>query len=179
MSFKHNDYEVLSLLLEGNEEALSLMFEKYSPLIYKMIIRFNLMYDMEDMYQESLMILHQSIKKFNPEKNKSFTRYFEMILERKFISIVTKRVRRQEILEEHKAYISEQLTSNYNQSVYIDLYRKEISKILTKTENLVYTLRELQNYSITYIKEKYDLDEKVIYNSLYRAKAKIKDHFKN
>jgi len=58
-----------------------------------------------------------------------------------------------------------------------DLIKKEIAKVLTNTENLVYTLRELNNYSISYIHENYGLAEKVIYNSLHRAKIKIRKHF--
>ena len=179
MKFRHNDFEIISLVKEGNQEALSLMFEKYSPMIYKKIDKFNLMYDKEDIYQEASMLLYNSILKFDESKNKSFTRYFEMNLQRRFISIVTKRVRRQELLEENKYYIHEQVSSAPERDMYLELYKKELKKILTKTENLVYTLRELNNYSMTYITENYGLSEKAIYNSIYRAKAKINSHFSN
>lgn len=179
MLFKHNDFEIINLIKEDNQEALALMFEKYSPLIYKKISKFNLSYEAEDMYQEALMLLYNSVLKFDESKNKTFTRFFEMNLERRFISVVTKKVRRQEIFNEHKMYIYEQLSTSTQEDVYFNLYMKEIAKILTKTEKLVYTLRELNNYSIAYIKENYDLSEKVIYNSMYRAKAKINSHFRN
>lgn len=179
MRIKHNDYEIISLARGGNHEALELMFDKYSPLIYKKIYKFNLGYDREDMYQEALMLLHHSLKKFDESNNKSFTRYFEMNLERKFISIVSKRIRRQEIMEQNMPYIIEQNHCRNMNDEYFPLYLEEISKILTKTEVLVYTLRELKNYSITYIRDNYQLEEKVIYNSLYRAKSKINSHFAN
>lgn len=179
MVLKHNDYEVLALAREGNEAALQLLFEKYSRLIYKKIYKFNLQAQKDDYYQEGLMLLHKSILKFDATYSKSFTRYFELNLDRRFISEVSKRVRRQQIMEEHIEYIFDVNTPNSQGDEYFYLYLDEISKILTKNENLVYTLRELNNYSISYIKEKHGLTERVIYNSLYRAKKKIKSHFAN
>ncbi len=179
MLFKHNDFEIISLGREGNNEALELLFEKYSPLIYKKIFHFNLQREKDDMYQEGLMVLHQSLLKYDETFNKTFTKYFEMNLERKYISIVSKQARRYQIFNQHVNFIYENNHADYQESIYFQLYKEEISKILTKTENLVYTLRELQNYSIHYIKDKYGLTEKNIYNSLYRAKQKILTHFSN
>ena len=176
---KHNDYEIIFLIREGNDEALTLMFEKYTPLIYKKISKFNLGYEAEDMYQEGLMILHKSIKKFEEKFDKSFTRYFEQNLERKFISIVTMKYRRENIFKGNQHYIFESHKANVSNSVYYELMLDEISKVLTKNENLVYTLGELNNYSIAFIKSKYGINEKTIYNSLHRAKVKIAKHFKN
>jgi len=177
LRFKHNDYEIISLARGGNDEALKLLFEKYSALIYKKVYKFNLAYEKDDMYQEGLMVMFKSIKKFDETMNKSFTRYFELNLERRYISIVSKRVRRQEIMEENMDYIYQNNHAVNDCGEYYQIYLDEISKILTKTENLVYTLRELKNYSIAFIKDNYELDEKVIYNSLYRAKMKINKHF--
>lgn len=177
MYYKHNDFEIIHEIREGNEEALSLMFAKYKNLISKKIGHFNLAYEYDDMLQEGYMILYKSITTFNPDEGKTFTRYFDLNLDRKYISIVTKRVRRTEIFHSNQLYIFE---NNHNQSystVYYDLYKKEIAKLLTKREYMVYTLRELQNYSITYISDKMEIPEKTIYNSLHRAKLKIKQHF--
>lgn len=175
--YKHNDYEIISQIKEGNNEALELLFEKYKPLISKKIYKFNLYYDFDDMYQESLMVLFKSMNRFEEKYSKTFTRYFEQNLERKFITIVTKRVRRGEIFRNNQKYIYESNHNTVLNSVYFDLAKKEITKVLTNTENLVYTLRELNNFSISYIHTNYGLTEKVIYNSLHRAKIKIRKHF--
>jgi len=179
VDFKHNDFEIISMIKEGNEDALAVMFEKYKPLIYKMIVKFNLLYDFDDMFQEAYMMLYKSIMKFDDGMNKSFTKFFEMNLNRKFISIVTQRVRRQEIFEQNQLYLHESISHGQKNDIYLDLYLDEIAKVLTKTENLVYTLRELKNYSVQYISDKYGMSEKVIYNTLYRAKGKITNHFRN
>jgi len=173
----YNDYEIINLIREGNNEALELMFDKYSRLISKKIYKFNLYKDYDDMFQEGMMILYKSIKAFNEIYKKSFTRYFELNLERKYMTILTKRIRRMEIFKNNELFIYE-TNNNLNQnSVYYELLKKEIAKILTNNEHLVYTLRELNNYSITYISEKHSMTDKEIYNSLHRAKVKIKKHF--
>jgi len=177
--FKHNDFELISLIREGNQDALEIMFEKYKPLLYKTIHKFNMMYDVEDMYQEGLLMLYKSIRFYDFNNGKSFTRYFQLNLTRKFVSIVTQRVRRAEIMEKNIHYIYEQNQIKVNKNAMTDIYLEEIKKILTKNEFLVYTLRELNNFSVQFITDNYDLSEKTIYNSVYRAKKKIDRHFTN
>lgn len=176
---KHNDFEIIDQIREGNIEALHLMFEKYSNFISKKIYRFNLHYDYDDIFQESLMLLHKSIYKFSDVHEKTFTRFFEMNLERRFISIVTKRRRRREIFSSNELFIYETNHNTTQSSAYYELYREEIAKILTKEEFLVYTLRELKNYSISFICQETGFKDKGVYNSLHRAKTKIKRHFNN
>lgn len=155
------------------------MFEKYKNLISKKISKFNLWYDYDDMLQEGYMILYKSIQTFDQKENKTFTNYFMLNLERRFITIVTKRVRRGEIFRSNELFIYEHNHNGDHHSAYYELYLHEIKKILTKKEFVVYTLRELQNYSISFISQECDLPNKTIYNSLHRAKQKIKQHFHN
>jgi len=175
----HNDFEVLYQIREGNEEALQLMFRKYKSLISKKIYKFNLAYEYEDIYQEGLMILYKSILAYNEEFSKTFPRYFEMNFERKLMTIVTKKRRRSEIFSSNELYIYEHNHNTTANSVYFELYKKEIEKVLTKEEYLVYTLRELKNYSINYISSNTSLKTKQIYNILHRSRSKIKIHFDN
>ena len=177
--FKHNDFELINLIREGNQDALEIMFEKYKPLIYKTISKFNLMYDVEDMYQEGLLMLYKSTRFYNFDNGKTFTRYFQLNLTRKFVSIVTQRVRRKDILHQNIQYIYENSQIKVNKNIMADIYLEEIKKVLTKNEYLVYTLRELNNFSVQFITENYELSEKNVYNSLYRAKKKIDSHFTN
>lgn len=179
MFSKHNDFEIIHEIREGNHEALSLMFTKYKPLISKKIYHFNLVYDYDDMMQEGYMILHRSILKYDDRQRKTFTKYFEMNLHRSFITIVTKRVRRSEIFKQNEWFLYENISKSASNSVYYELYIKEIAKVLTKQEYLVYTLRELRNYSISFIAKECEMKDKTIYNSLHRAKQKIKAHFAN
>ena len=176
---KHNDFEIIYSIREGNTEAMNLMFEKYSKLISKKIFKFNLQYEYDDIYQEGLMMLYKSVRFFSEDYHKSFTRYFEMNWERKLISIVTKKRRRNEIFNSNELFIYEHNHNVRQETAYYELYLKEIEKILTKQEFLVYTLRELYNFSVQYVSNKIGIEQKKVYNALHRSKAKIKLHFNN
>ncbi|MCD6482238.1 MAG: helix-turn-helix domain-containing protein, partial [Candidatus Izimaplasma sp.] len=103
----YNDYEIIDLIREGNNEALELMFDKYSKLISKKIYKFNLYQEYDDMFQEGMMILYKSIKAFDDSFSKTFTRYFELNLDRKYITLLSKKVRRREIFKNNELFIYE------------------------------------------------------------------------
>ncbi len=174
-----DDFEILYEIKEGNQEALELMFAKYKPLIAKIIYHFNLVYDYEDMMQEGYMVLLRSIHHYNMDEDKTFTRYFELNLRRQFVSEVTKRARRKELFYQHQRFIFENNHAIYSNSVYYDLYLEELRKILSEKQYFVYVMREIKNYSIEYLEKVYKMDQKSIYNSLHRARVKIRRHFDN
>lgn len=176
--YKHNDHRIIDQIREGNHDALELMFEKYTPLISKKINHFNLRYMYEDMKQESFMLLYKSLLTYDTRYNKTFTRYFEQNLERMMMTYINKQVRRQEIFSQHVPYIYEHNHYTQSSSVYYECYKKEIEAILSKDEFSIYMLREIQNYSISYISERFNISTKKVYNTLYRTKQKIKEHFK-
>ncbi|MEC9485170.1 MAG: sigma-70 family RNA polymerase sigma factor [Candidatus Izemoplasma sp.] len=175
--YKHNDFKIIDQIREGNNDALELMFEKYSPLISKKIGYYNLAYMYDDMVQEAYMMLHKSILTYDTSYNKTFTRYFEQNLDRMYITYINKQVRRTEIFYENVDYIFEHNHHTQDKSVYYDLYKKEIENILTNREFSIYILKEIKNYSVDYICKRLEIPEKVVYNSVYRAKQKIKAHF--
>ena len=80
-----NDYELLYLIEEGNNRALNLMYLKYENFI-RIKARscgFNA-YQLDDCLQEGYLMLGQAIKTFKPQYGKSFTKYFEVVLLRRF-----------------------------------------------------------------------------------------------
>ena len=88
---KYNDLELLYLVYEGEKEAYDMLFDKYFGLIYKRAIGFKIKSkNFDDFIQEGLMSLDVAIHSFNPIFGKSFTRYFDMILQRRFIAILRK-----------------------------------------------------------------------------------------
>jgi RNA polymerase sporulation-specific sigma factor len=172
-----DDYEILDEIREGNQEALELMFAKYKPLISKIIHHFNLGYEFDDMMQEGYMVLLRSIQHYDMNETKTFTRYFELNLRRQFVSEVTKRMRRKELFHQHQRYIYENNHSVFNNSVFYELYLEELKKVLSEKQYFIYVMREIKNYSVEYIEKVYNLDQKSIYNSLHRARVKIRRHF--
>lgn len=89
--YKYNDYELLYLIQEMDDEALDIMLKKYIPLIKARIKAFRIKKSsQEDFLQEGLLVLNKAIQRFNPDSKKTFTRYFDMILQRRFIQILRK-----------------------------------------------------------------------------------------
>jgi len=89
--YKYNDYELLYLIYEKDDIALDIMFRKYIPLIKARIKAFRIKpRNQEDFLQEGLLVLNKAIQRYNPDFKKTFTKYFDMILQRRFIQILKK-----------------------------------------------------------------------------------------
>jgi len=88
----YNDYEIIELIQQGHEEALQLMVDKYKLFIAKKISKFNLTFEYDDAFQEALIVMLRSIRKYKPEFNKTFTRFFELNMENHFISMIRKKI---------------------------------------------------------------------------------------
>lgn len=88
---QYNDFELLYLIKENCDIALDIMFQKYIPLINSRIKSFNIKKrNRDDFFQEGLICLHKAISTYREDKNKTFTRYFDLILQRRFIQILKK-----------------------------------------------------------------------------------------
>lgn len=174
---QHNDYEIIDLIQEGDEDAVTLLANKYGRLIAKKIHKFNLGYVFDDLYQEGLMILYKSAMTFDPIFNKTFTRYFEMNYERYLITTVTQYRIRSEVEFLHKQDIHQSVHSVREDSVYFPLHLQELKNVLTETEYRVYILREVKNETVDTIATELAVPIKSVYNALHRAKAKIRSYF--
>ncbi len=174
---RHNDYEIIDRIQEGDEDALALLLHQYRHFMAKKIHKFNLAYDFDNLFQECLIILHRSAMRFDASFNKTFTRFLEMNIERYFISHIATLKRRKETTMHYLNDIAERNHCLREASAYYSLHVAEIEKVLTPFEYRVYTLRELKNYGIDAIVEKESADIKSVYNALHRAKAKIKAYF--
>ncbi len=175
----HNDHEIISMIQEGDESALELMVEKYRRLIIKKIYKFNLTYYFDDLFQECLIILYQSAMMFDASYNKTFTRFFEMNIERHCISTIATFKRRQEITRNYLDDIAENTHCLHERTVYYDLHLEEVRRILTPCEFSVYEGRELKNRSFESIAASLDINIKSAYNAMHRAKAKIRAYFED
>lgn len=89
--YQYNDYELLYLIEENDDIALDIMYNKYIPLIKSRIKSFRIKaWNHEDFLQEGLLVLNKAIQTYRVDKNKSFTKYFDLILQRRFIQILRK-----------------------------------------------------------------------------------------
>ena len=164
---EYNDYELISLAQELNEDAIEILYKKYHPLIYKKSLKYSKLLkekgiELNDLIQECYIILDYAIKNFNQDNNNIFYTYFNTCLDRNLINQYRKSINnKNRILNEslpletsdeeennliaiiEDKYNNPDLSLN-NYEEYIDLYTKIIDK-LTSLEECVFILK-IQNF---------------------------------
>ena len=88
--FNYNDYELISLAQEQNEDAIEILYQKYQPIITKKSKKFyNLLkgkgIELCDLIQECYIALDYAIKTFNQDKDNMFYTYLNTCLDRQLI----------------------------------------------------------------------------------------------
>lgn len=172
----YNDFEIISLIKQGNEEALELMIDKYRFLIAKKIGKFNLADEYDDAFQEGVIVLYRSVMRFEATYNKTFTRFFENNLENSYISLIRKR-------KSYGRFISEKLPTLYEPSTDFghDLYITEsaLAKAvgeLSEFEKTVFRLRFLEAKTPNETAVLVGCKPKKVYNAIDRIRHKLKMH---
>jgi len=106
-----NDYEVLYLICDSDDQEYEIMLKKYYPLIVKLVNKYKYIvkkmgYEVDDLYQIGYLTLHQSIKGFNGSKNSNlFYTYFVKSLENAILNIMrTNNTNKKKSLNESISY---------------------------------------------------------------------------
>lgn len=187
-----NDYELLSYIAEGNEEANNIIIKKYEPLINKIAHKM-LPYcksnglDLSDLVQEGMIGLNHAIEKYQEVENTLFYTYAGKCIERKMLSVVISSNRNKyKILNESISYdddenliikfIKDSSPSPEELLIGEEVENKLIEKIkhkLTEFEEQVFMLM-INGFKYREIAEILDRDEKSIDNTMQRLKNKIK-----
>lgn len=192
-----NDYELVSMAQEHNEDAINSLHEKYQPLIHKKCRKFfkylqNKGIELSDLIQECTIGFEEAIQKFNPDDNVSFYTFANVCMDRQLMSELTHQNRAKykflneaiplETIDEENEnsnlinFIQDN-TNNPEQGLlsneeFKELYA-QISKELTALEEGVFKLK-LQGFGYKEIADILDKDEKSIDNAIQRIKVKIK-----
>lgn len=172
----YNDFEIINLIKQGDDEAFLFMVDKYKFFIAKKIRQFNLAYDYDDCFQEVLMLLHKSILRFDDTFGKTFTRYFELNLTNYLISYKNKKNNyfsfKYEKLPTYQTHLFEE-ARKYN---YLDSEVRDALEALSAFEKQVFQAKIISNRSVRETANALSTNEKRIYNALERIKKKIKMH---
>jgi len=172
----YNDFEIINLVKEGDEEAFKFIVDKYQYLIAKKIKSFNLTSEFEDCYQEGLMILHRSVMRFDESFNKTFTRYFEANFHNFLISFKNKKMRYINFKIE-KLPIMCDFVVKESEKIYLrddDIYQTLTT--LSSFEKLVYQAKIVEKRTVKECAVFLSCEEKRVYNALDRIRKKIKLH---
>ncbi len=161
-----NDYELIYNYRNTRSEIfLQQIIDKYRPLIWKNIYKFYIEpKDQDDFYQESLLTLMDCLNRFDESKQKTFTKYFELILFRRFIYLKDKTP---------KYYLYER-PELFEDTYTPDFDRLEEGVFLTALEKDVCQLYFYDHQTVESIGQLLKKNEKSIKNTIYRIKSKIR-----
>lgn len=83
------DEQIISLIKQGNEEALAYLLEKYKDIVNMRVNKYFMIgAEREDVIQEGMIGLFKAIKSFNPEKQNSFKSFANICIERQLITAI-------------------------------------------------------------------------------------------
>lgn len=193
---EHNDYELLYLVSENNEDAKDIFFDKYRPIVelkakklYPCVI--NKGYELNDLIQEGMIGLSQAMNDYKEQKNVKFSTFASICIERQIMTFV-RDVNRQKhkILNDSlsidstidkkgrplKEIIFDEKNRNPEDSlIEIDEEVELLSKIkslLTDKEYEVFELRK-QGFSYQEIALLLNTTKKAVDGTISRIKSKI------
>ena len=163
-----NDYELLYLMNEFDEEAERILVEKYLSVIYYRIKTFKIKTRyIEDFVQEGLFLFYNAVRIYDQSSRKTFFKYFDMILRRRFVKLIEK---------EKNYFYDVDLISDLNMLKEPEVFeyeREEIDKdLFSSFEKKVLELTK-KNYKPKEIADILQCDVKRIYNCICRIKSKI------
>lgn len=185
---EYNDFELVSLIRENNEDAREILYNKYKPIIVKkstdQIYKLG-SYGMEinDLIQEGYIGLDNAINCFNEKENTSFYTFALLCIDRQIITYIKKNTNNKAMilndainLDDGKEYLFRDNTDIEGSFINKEDAKEFINLIcdsLSDIEKKVFSLK-LEGYDIGEIANLLNKDTKVIYNTLHRIKYKIK-----
>lgn len=182
-----NDYELVELAQDNNEEAINILYKKYEPIIKaksKNALNYfkNKSIDVSDIMQEGFIGLDEAIKKFNQDSNSSFYTFVNICVDRQIFNYLKKNSSGKVKLLNEATYIDEVLEKKLSDDINIesDIVNNDFNKILisnvykklTLFEKKVFNLK-YEGYSFEEIANTLDRDVKSIYNTFHRIKLKF------
>ena len=189
-----NDYELVDLAQESNEDAINLLHQKYQPIIKQKCRKFvkylnNKGIELCDLIQEGNIAIEIAIQKFNQADNVSFYTYVNLCIEGRLMSMLRKSNRiKYKILNDAMPLEMDNDETNLIDIIEDNSYNPElellteekrnelyitISEELTDFEDFVFNLK-VQGFNYKEIADILDRDIKSIDNAIQRIKIKIK-----
>ena len=190
---EYNDYELVALAKEGNEDAVNLLYQKYKPIIVRKsqntIVRASHHgIEISDIMQEGFIGLEEAIMNFSENDNASFYTFAMLCINRQIINYLRKTTGgRDKILNDATPideYVEKTMKDEHNMEfsfIYKETEKnimEEIKNNLTEFEKDVFKYK-IDGYSFEEIANTLNKDLKSIYNTFHRIKSKIKKIIKD
>lgn len=167
-----NDYELLYLISEMNDYAFEILCMKYAPMIKRRFKDLGISqryYD--DFFQEGLIMLNKAVKTYKVTSIKSFNKYFDLILQRKFFTLA-KAINKFEfaiiLTDDIECYELYEETNIILEEPKIDF------SCLSRLEEASFRMLIIDRVKASNAARILDTDERCIYNAVARAKGKLR-----
>jgi len=187
-----NDYELVFLAQEGNEDAINLIYQKYKPIIVKksknaIVFASHHGIEINDIMQEAFIGLEEAIRNFSQDTEATFYTFATLCIDRQIASYLRKMTSGKDRILNEAITINDSLEKTMRDEMDIEKYfigkdnNKEIAMLirekLTDFEKRAFDLR-ISGYSFDEIAKKLNKDIKAIYNTFFRIREKIKKNVK-
>ena len=172
----YNDYELLYLAKENNEDAINILRKKYNSLLYKKATKYSKRSSLsiKELVNEAEIYFYKAIDTYID--NNTFSTYLNKVLDNNLTNYISRynniknKVLNESVSYEDNDEILIRLSSNkynpetnlFNEYDYFTLREKIINK-LTWKEELIFVLKE-QNYTAREISEITDNNLRTVYN---------------
>ena len=191
-----NDYELIMLYRENDEQAKNILYLKYKYIINMLIKKYSKYLimgnvDYQDVYSDCSVAFSDALKNYQEEKDTTLVTFITLCIERKLHTIIRK-INREKFKIDKEAYSLdflyennqnlanfiadlnyEPLTNMTDYEKYIDLINK-IKEELSPKEYDVFVLM-LENMNYLEIADELNLTPKQVDNTMQRLKTKIKN----
>ena len=189
---EHNDYELVFLAQEGNEDAINLIYQKYKPIIIKksknaIVFASHHGIEINDIMQEGFIGLDEAIRNFSQDTDATFYTFATLCIDRQIASYLKKMTSGKDRILNEAITINDSLEKTMRDNMDIEKYfigrdnNEEITvnirQKLTNFEKKAFDLR-LKGYSFEEIAKTLNKDMKAIYNTFFRIREKIKKNIK-
>lgn len=189
-----NDYELLHYASEKNEEATTILYEKYDPLISSTASKLGgylsgTGLEKSDLMQEGRLALMNAMEQFNPEKDILFYTYVKSAIEKRMFSTITaSRRQKHRILNESISLEGEDGTLSLAEILFnegdnpeaqvlsveaVNELMHQMQNRLTTMESEVFELK-LSGFQYKEIAQILERDPKTVDNALQRIRMKLK-----
>ncbi len=176
VTYSNNDNELLYQIRNHDEEALEIMLKKYENLICSKIIKYHFpLKNKEDYLQEGRLVLVKAIETYREEYEKTFMRYFELLLNNRFNTLYHKNKKYHKhivLVDQENLDVSKEIEQDSKVELNFNIGN------FSELERDIYLFHFKENHSISETSEKFQISKKQVYNCISRIKMKLEKKIK-
>lgn len=182
---RKNLIDLINEVKNGDDDSFALLCEEYRALIKKSsnsyfgLLPENCEASVEDLEQEAKLALYRAANTYNTEQNEvTFGLYSKTCIRNALISLVRKHSRKPKVSPSGEGSTSDDPLTGLISSENAEALMSKLGEILSEFEYKVFIMRSEGSTPKRIAAELGD-SAKSVSNALFRARTKIREHYKN